>query len=353
MRRMPERQGDNMEVYFDCSLWKESGERECSCIQPVHARFTAGGLERIIPVIYCFEEGIVFDILTVLDEKVMRDYCGRFAEYEERAAELSDAEVLEITQQNPYHNVGIAAMWLNGCLETEQTAFSSIGYTPESTGDMEKQMAQRIRDAYPEYLEHENCFFCQRVQLETKEDWTKTVLGEIRMQTRKLQRTEVLDLEAAVKPGEESRITFVHPAAGIRHEVVIYDTELVEMPGIQPFYMGKAEVVPSLPEEEHILFDSSLSCTEPDLTGTEEGSDISLIGGAEGPTAIFIAAKCDEDGPASVFLAGKNKTDGPRYGSRPVTCFSKPLRKGKEGNAVFRILGLEQVVMEEEMIQVY
>lgn len=342
-----------MQVFFDCSLWMEQGEEECSCIQPVNARFRAGGLDRVIPAVYCFKEGIVFDILTVMDERVMKDYRDRYAECEEKPEELSDARILEITQNNPYHNVDIACIWLNGCHETEDIAYSSTGCDPGYAGEIEKRVALKIKEAYPEYLENENCFFCQRVLMKTKEDWTKDVLTEIRVQTRGLRRTEVLDLEIKVKPGGEGRGTFVHPVTGARHEVGIYDIELAELPGIRPFYAGKAYVVPELSGEEHILFDSNLRFEDSGPDGCQEEGGLSVIGGSEGPAAVFIAAKRGGDGPVSVFLAGKTKVGESENGSQPVCCFSRPVRPGVEEHIVFRIIGLERVTAQEELIQVY
>ena len=149
----------------------------------------------------------------------------------------------------------------------------------------------------------------------------KHVLTEIRIQTRELRRTEVLDLEMEVKPGGEGRGTFVHPVTGARHEVGIYDIELAELPGIRPFYAGKAYVVPELSGEEHILFDSNL--------------------------------RFEDSGPVSVFLAGKTKVGESENGSQPVCCFSRPVRPGVEEHIVFRIIGLERVAAQEELIQVY
>ena len=59
------RKGNGMQVYFDTSLWLSKKGRPCKVRQDTDAVFTEGGLTRCVPTVYCFKQGIVFDILTV------------------------------------------------------------------------------------------------------------------------------------------------------------------------------------------------------------------------------------------------------------------------------------------------
>lgn len=118
-----------MQVYFDTSLWLSKKGRPCKVRQDTDAVFTEGGLTRCVPTVYCFKQGIIFDILTVVKESDMVEYFEKYKGWEKKADSLSDTQVQKIMQENPYQNVALKGIWLNG--EKEQDiSFSSTGYLP-------------------------------------------------------------------------------------------------------------------------------------------------------------------------------------------------------------------------------
>ena len=72
------RKGNGMQVYFDTSLWLSKKGRPCKVRQDTDAVFTEGGLTRCVPTVYCFKQGIVFDILTVVEEKEIAEYFEKY-----------------------------------------------------------------------------------------------------------------------------------------------------------------------------------------------------------------------------------------------------------------------------------
>lgn len=95
-----------MQVYFDTSLWLSKKGRPCKVRQDTDAVFTEGGLTRCVPTVYCFKQGIIFDILTVVKESDMVEYFEKYKGWEKKADSLSDTQVQKIMQENPYQNSG-------------------------------------------------------------------------------------------------------------------------------------------------------------------------------------------------------------------------------------------------------
>jgi hypothetical protein len=89
-----------------------------------------------------------------------------------------------------------------------------------------------------------------------------------------------------------------HPITGITHALYLQNAELVKMPmgrdGNRCFYAmhSKYEIEPALPQGDTLLFNNSIQYTEPvqDRFGPTAAASIGIIGGADGPTAIFVSS---------------------------------------------------------------
>lgn len=327
-----------MQVYFDCFLRGNVGETPCDTVQIVNARFMAGGLERVIPAVYLFEEGIVFDLITVMDLKIMQAFYEKYQDWEQRAEELTEAQYQKAIQENPYQSVDIAKLWLDGSSQIRGLEGSSIWKVPGIMEDSDRESVKELIEAYPQILDNKSCFFCERCKVNTIEKWRKKPLHTIKIQTREQLRTEAFELGAEVEPGEEVSFTFVHPVTGIRHQIYLYDTKRKDqMDSEICFYTGIMEVVPGLQKGDRLLFDSSIPCRN--RTNGNGVGQVSVIGGSSGPVAVFMAWK---DGEA----------EKPRHGGEVKPCFSKPFWSGEDGKSLFWITGLEYVVKEGELITV-
>ena len=79
-----------MRVRYNSSLWsKEKGI--CGLPQKVNREFEYAGMKRIIPAVYRFSKGIVFDTLTPLDETRLREFFEKYQRREQELTPLSDA----------------------------------------------------------------------------------------------------------------------------------------------------------------------------------------------------------------------------------------------------------------------
>lgn len=344
-----------MEVYFDASLQlpevipevipEVMKQGPCKHMQAVHAEFTAGGLKRIIPVIYCFTKGLVFDILTVMEEKAVMEYVDKYKEMESCADTLTDTQLEHIWQENPYQDIG-GRYWINGD-STGTLSAVSAGELKGRPLHEHYESIQELRAAYSQYLEQAKCFFCQRICIENGTDYTKEKVTELTLVTDKSYRTELLDIKIEMNPQEKAgEAEFIHPITGRRHEIFIYDAEESRFTAWDrdvTYCSGMAEVVPELPKEDRFLFDSKLT---PEKSVSREGKEtqaVSVIGGAQGPVAIFAAGKVEEPIVS-------------RHGSKPFPCFSSPQWAGADkasgSKIIFHITGLTRMVRDKETIRI-
>lgn len=330
-----------MQVFFDCSLWGEEKGRPCDTVQTVNAGFTAGGLKRVIPVIYHFEQGIVFDILTIIEIEAVKAYYEKYRDLEKMAGGLSDAMEQKIRQENPCQGVEIQEISLNGGSGIQEICKSSRWHLPGFEKAMEDQDVKELINGYPDYLEEDSCFFCERVLVKTAESWGKKPLHAMEIKTRRQYRTETLEWESEILPGEEACLSFIHPGTQRRHQVFVYDTEAADSSALNTefyFFTGTAEIVPPLPEGDRLMFESSISYVKSRRSGKMKAGSASVIGGCSGPVAIAVCG---------------TENQKARHGGEIQSCFSKLFQSREEARSIFYITGLEYMVREGETIPVF
>lgn len=98
-----------MKVRYDSSLWCE-GKGFPGISQRTNWQFEYAGMKRVIPAIYRFSKGIVFDILTFLDEARVRKF---FDKYEAHEAELTPVQRWCAEEEYPYQDVPLKEIWIN------------------------------------------------------------------------------------------------------------------------------------------------------------------------------------------------------------------------------------------------
>ena len=202
-------------------------------------------------------------------------------------------------------------------------------------------MIRVIREAYSDYLAEEACFFCQRVCVKTKQDFTACTLSSIRLEVDRKHKIFVLDEETSAAPGEEGCMQFIHPLTHVRHSVYIYDAKKLDVPGVfdgrLEYSLATAEIVPGLGKDEQLKFGASMSCM---ASGKKKGA-VSIVGG--------------QSGPVSVFFAGRKTEQKSRYGGDMQPCFSKPYWKEERESmsGKFCLTGLECLVEEEQIIDLF
>ncbi|MDD2497706.1 MAG: hypothetical protein PHT78_14530 [Desulfitobacteriaceae bacterium] len=296
-----------MKTYYSSSLWcKDKGLPGTA--QKLNWQFAYAGSNRCIPVIYRFAKGIVFDVITSLDEARLRAFFGKYGSVEEK---LTPLERRCAEQEHPYQDVHFKEIWING-KRVENGYSSSSGISiPWVRQDDELKL---VRKAYSALLKETACFACARFcvpypETDSKMEKLRRFFRLERVKSLKLSTFPVqwffpLDIYFEISPQEKERmICFKHPRTSTTHTLYFQNAELVEVPlganGKRRIYVGQLmyEIEPALPAGDKLTFNSSFQYTEPpeDKFSPAAASSIGIIGGADGPTAVFVTANNKEE----------------------------------------------------------
>lgn len=294
-----------MKVYYDSSLWSE-GKGLCGFPQKVNWQFEHGGVRRFIPVIYRFSKGVVFDVITITDEIKLNEF---FEKYESIEEQLTSIQKRCAEQEHPYQAVPIKEILIN---DKQSGNYSSSGTIsiPWLQNDDELKL---LRKSYSFILKDVTCFACERFCVpysNTKSIGQKLLnifrinkVKSLKLSTYPVQKFFPLNIHFQMLIEEKQKeISFKHPVSGITHILYYQDVEFVEMPLCRDenrkLYVAQSlyEISPELPQGDTLQFNSSIqySETQEDKFSPTAASSIAIIGGADGPTAVFITAKNKE-----------------------------------------------------------
>jgi hypothetical protein len=327
-----------MNVYFDDSIW-QNGKGRRGHRQAVGWSFEYAGMRCVIPAVYRFPKGIVFDILSFADGDALREYFKRY----EHEQSLSSAQRRCAEQEHPFQPVNIQEAWLDGTPVQGNVSYSHSIYVPWAGKD---EGLQPLRRAYRRYLGAQP-FACQRVRVEYPESCgfealrrrlLPGLINYMRLAVSAIERFYPLDIRFELPAGSAgTQVEFSDPVTKRPHTLYFGKTETTEFPLMsgmsRSLYATLAayELEPELPKGVSLVFDSSISASSTEemrLADKEPGgaAAIGIIGGADGPTAIFVGTKeeCRPKGP---------------HGLPLHTCFSMPSFTESDTHT-FRLEGL-------------
>ncbi|WP_207638338.1 hypothetical protein [Desulfoscipio gibsoniae] len=124
--------------------------------QKIYWQFEYAGSKRCIPVIYRFPKGIVFDIITFLDEVKLHDF---FEKYEAIEETLTPLQRRCAEQEHPYQAVPLKEIWING--RRSESGYSSCS-TVSIPWAQQDDGLMLVRKAYSSILKNTACFACER-----------------------------------------------------------------------------------------------------------------------------------------------------------------------------------------------
>lgn len=290
-----------MKVYYDHSI-KTNGHGFWGLIQKTNWQFEHLENKRFIPAIYRFSKGIVFDIVSILEEEKLRDY---FEKYKSKERELTDLERRCAEDEHPFRSIPIWKIWINGKKVKEGYSSSSIICIPWLPG--EDQLTE-VRKAYSSIIKDNRAFACERYCMPYPEADSKVDellqflrlkrINSLKIFTSPVHRFLPLDIQFEILPKEEYKeITFNHPITGINHTLYFQKPEPVELPmgkdKANKIYTTKLlyQVDPPLPKGDTLRFKNSVQYREDNTTKNEfsptAASSIGIIGGATGSTANY------------------------------------------------------------------
>ncbi len=302
-----------MKVNYSSSLW-DKGKGFWGVKQSVNWEFNYQGNTHYIPVIYRFTKGIVFDVITILDEEKIREF---FDEYEAVVKELTPLERRCVEQENPYQPLSIKEIYIEGKIVEGDFSSSSTISIPWERQD--HKLTSVLRKAYPDTIKDTDCFACHRFCLPypVVDSKVQKILRFLRLnRIRRLQFSTPpialffpLDIHFEMQDqGDHKEITFVHPKTEITYKLYFQNPELLEIPineeKTESIYAMQAmyEIEPALPHGDGLKFDTSIEYTQssegrfsPKATGA-----IGIIGGSCGPTAIIATNNKEENIPCGL-----------------------------------------------------
>lgn len=299
-----------MKVYYSSSLW-DKRKGLWGRAQKTNWTFEYGGAMSYVPFIYRFPKGIVFDIITILDEIELRQF---FEKYEDIEESLTPLERRCAEQEHPYQDISINKIWLNSNQVENGFSASSFINIPWLRQNEELSFVQR---KYSHILRETSAFACKRycVPYPATNSKIKKILrffkldkvNKMKFSTYAVERFLPLDIRFTVSVGEKMKeLIFSHPATGIEHTIYCYDREPIELPigpnGNPNIYIMQLmyEIDPALPQGDTLQFGSSMKFTETQNISEDKymptsAASIGIIGGADGPTSFFISTKGKEE----------------------------------------------------------
>lgn len=298
-----------MKTYYNSSLWiKGKGLRGWT--QRTNWQFEDAGMKRYIPAIYRFSKGIVFDVITIIDETKLRTFVEKYEGIEEI---LTPSHKRCVEQEHPYQAVPISEIWING--KQVEDGYSS-SRTMSIPGVQQDDELILIRKAYSFILRDTACFACERfcVPYPPADSKVKKLLrflrldriNRIKLSTYPVYSFSPLDIHFEMSVDEnEKQLCFTHPVTGINHTLYLQSAKPMELPiggdRNYSFYIMQSmyEIEPALPPGDTLQFGSSIQYTptpeiSDDRFSPTTASSIGIIGGTDGPTSIFISSKSKE-----------------------------------------------------------
>lgn len=287
-----------MRVHYTSSLW-EKGRGFPGLPQRTGWQFEYAGARRIIPAVYRFPRGVVFDILTPLDEDELRAY---YEKYESAEDKLTPLQRRCAEQEHPYRSVPVREIWVDGKQAEGGWSSSGIVSIPwarpgEELAAVRRVYASVIGDSYSFALER----FCvpypaaDTAGQRLLRFFRLSSVREMKLTTGPEHRFTPLEIRFELTGGDGSKeITFTHPVTRNVHTLWFRMAEALEVPlmgGSPKVYAATAEyeMEPALPSGDALQFGGGSYGEKRDGDICGPAASIGIIGGADGPTALFVA----------------------------------------------------------------
>lgn len=297
------REPQEWEVYFEYGFGGKKPRHRPGREITLGKTFTWGKEEWLVPAMYCCSEGVVLDLL----KKVPLEALERFAEkwgLEENGEprrELTAEEQDAMEAENPMEERFRAEVTVNGQPLRESTGYGRYWKPEDGCCDED---ADRVLEHYE--LERDCGWAVWRVCCPWDGRKMTPKTAELTMAAEKMA---VDGGTFTAEPGKTVPLT--DPRTGLTHTLRVLsltpetmDRSLLPPVGMEfptEYVEMQYTLEPPLPVGDFVLVDAApgdeaRACKVENGLTAQESACIGIIGGADGPTAVFVSGKGDEAG---------------------------------------------------------
>lgn len=290
-------------VYFSGNFWgHDKGERKCREI-PVNKSFYWEEETWRIPAIYTGRSGMVVDFCVEITSERIEAFIDQWDLREEEERDYSNEERMQMESENPLQIDIHPQIVLNG-RRLQSNHSCSVSWNPCFDNGACDSEAKKVLEHYKCNPQRGWVFIRSAFQWKTK---NKPVIRNIEL---------ILEQNPILIPGTHftadaagKKTEFTHPITGVKHTLTVIDSvpEKMKMDhGIfdkdmewpEHYRRLRYTLSPDLSGGEFMIWDCA-DCDSPrqkkktsvPLAESSKAASITVIGGADGPTAIFFACK--------------------------------------------------------------
>lgn len=290
-------------VYFDGDFYDNRGRGKAGTEVTVGKRFSWNGHDWYIPAVYVCGKGLVVDLCIATEPEIIADYYEKWGFDEDRQDTFSKEERRLAAQENPLEiDFGLKPE-INGKVQRRWSG-RGIGWMPEECLPDEMKNTEEATAVMEHYrLDKTKGWSFRRISVPwvTK---TKPVLRSLVLEIT----PEMLSVQGPkfVTPQVGESVSFVHSVTGTEHTLTVLDVKKEQFPKnhfpmeefeFPEYYTQMVYMLdPDIPRGEYTLKDVCESdvprrkvCLNGSAASSGGISAIGIIGGADGPTAVFIA----------------------------------------------------------------
>lgn len=292
-----------MKVYFSGNFFNHNANEKPLEEIPVKKEFTWEETKGLLPALYIGKEGIVIDVCIRIPVEKVHSFLEKW-NIEKRVSELSDEDLELMIRENPFnlnYNMDVV-------IDGEGLLFDgACGLAWHPLKIEEEQVTEEAKELMEYYGCDQNSgwYFDRRVyrfsnQIPEKIDYVELMFW--------IQKTPYSGEHFITEDGcEEKTLELINPVTGQVFNLTVHGCEPDEMKGFMSSRQQQMEfptwyhalsysLSPELPQEDFRIQDCCKSDQPRELSGCKDEkentvSSIAIIGGAEGPTAIYIAGK--------------------------------------------------------------
>ena len=297
-----------MKVYFNSNFFNHNANEKVLKEIPLKKEFTWEETNGLLPALYIGEEGIVIDVCICVPVDKIQSFYEKW-DLEKSVSELSDEDNEQMIRENPFNLNYNMDMVIDG----ERLLFDgACGLVWHPLKIEEEQITEEAKELmkYYECNQKSGWYFERRVYHWNNQMPEKIDTMELMFQINKTPCSgEHFITEAGC---EEKTLELIHPVTGQGFTLTIHGYEPDVMRGFEIPHLQDMELPtryhslsyslsPELSQEDFRIQDCCKSDQPRKVGGCKENEkentvgSIAIIGGAEGPSAIFIAGRYKED----------------------------------------------------------